>query len=203
MFDSIEDAIKDLKSGQVVIVCDDEDRENEGDFIGLAEYITPQTINFMAKEGRGLICTPITNKLARNLNLNPMVSNNTDNHGTAFTVSIDHIDTTTGISAHERALTIQKMCDDHSSPEDFRRPGHIFPLIARNGGVLERPGHTEACVDLAKLAGAKPLGVIVEIMNEDGTMARVVDLKKVAQKFNLKIITIKDLIQYMHNHTGR
>ena len=200
MFDRIEDAIKDLKNGHVVIVCDDEDRENEGDFLGLAEYITPQTINFMAKEGRGLICAPITDDLAVKLNLNPMVTNNTENHGTAFTVSIDHIETTTGISASERALTIQKMCDDQSTPGNFRRPGHIFPLIAKSGGVLERPGHTEAAIDLAKLADAKPLGVIVEIMNEDGTMARVNDLKKVAQKFNLKMITIKDLIQYIRAH---
>lgn len=199
MFDLIEDAIKELKAGKVIIVCDDEDRENEGDFIGLAEFITPETINFMAKEGRGLICVPVEESIAKKLNLHPMVENNTEKHGTAFTVSIDHIQTTTGISAYERSLTIQKMCDENSSPEDFRRPGHIFPLVAKNGGVLERAGHTEAAVDLARLAGAKPLGVIVEIMNEDGTMARVNDLKLVAQKFNLKMITIKDLIDYIRN----
>lgn len=201
MFATIENAIKELKAGKVIIVCDDEDRENEGDFIGLAEYITPETINFMAKEGRGLICTPIDESIAKRLNLHPMVENNTDNHETAFTVSIDHVQTTTGISAYERSLTIQKMCEIDSSPEDFRRPGHIFPLVAKNGGVLERPGHTEAAVDLAKLAGAKPLGVIVEIMNEDGTMARVNDLQLVAEKFDLKMITIKDLVHYLSVQT--
>lgn len=200
MFHSIEEALEDLKAGKVIIVCDDEDRENEGDFVGLAEYVTPEMINFMAKEGRGLICTPITEELANKLELNPMVSINTDNHQTNFTVSVDHVDTTTGISAFERAFTIQKLLENESIVRDFRRPGHIFPLIAKKGGVLKRAGHTEAAVDLAKLAGSKPAGVICEIMNEDGTMARVDHLILIAKKFNLKMITIKDLIEYRLQH---
>lgn len=196
MFNTIEEAIKDLREGKVVIVCDDENRENEGDFIGLAEHVTPEMINFMAKEGRGLICTPVSPDIASRLDLHPMVDVNTDNLGTAFTVSIDHIETTTGISAYERALTIEKLYDDNSKPSDFKRPGHIFPLIAKEGGVLRRAGHTEAAVDLAKLAGSKPIGVICEVMKDDGTMARVDDLALVAKKFDLKMITIKDLIEY-------
>lgn len=196
MFNTIEEAIEDLKKGKVIIVCDDENRENEGDFVGLAEFATPEMINFMAMEGRGLICTPITNELARKLNLHPMVEKNTDHHETAFTVSIDHIDTTTGISAYERSLTIRKLLEEDSEADDFRRPGHVFPLVAKEGGVLRRAGHTEAAVDLAKLAGAKPAGVICEIMNKNGTMARVDDLQIIAKKFDLKIITIKDLIDY-------
>lgn len=196
MFNTIEEAIEDLKNGKVVIVCDDEDRENEGDFIALAEKATPDIINFMATHGRGLICVPIEEELARKLDLSPMVTVNTDSHGTAFTVSIDHKFTTTGISAFERSATILSMMDPNSKPEDFKRPGHIFPLIAKEGGVLRRNGHTEAAVDLAKLAGAKPAGVICEIMNEDGTMARVPQLRKIADRFNLKFITIKDLIEY-------
>lgn len=200
MFNKIEEAIEDLKAGKVVIVCDDEDRENEGDFIGLAKHVTPDMINFMAKEGRGLICIPITEELAEKLDLRPMVQQNTDNHGTAFTVSIDHTDTTTGISAYERALTVAKLIEDGAAASHFKRPGHIFPLIAKEGGVLRRTGHTEAAVDLARLAGAKPAGVICEVMKEDGTMARVDDLKEIARKFDLKLITIKDLIQYRIKH---
>jgi 3,4-dihydroxy 2-butanone 4-phosphate synthase/GTP cyclohydrolase II len=196
MFHNIEEAVNDLKAGKVIIVCDDEDRENEGDFIGLAELVTPEMINFMAKEGRGLICTSITEAFAQKLNLKPMVEVNTDNHGTAFTVSIDHFETTTGISSSERSLTINKLLDEDLKATDFRRPGHMFPLVAKEGGVLQRAGHTEAAVDLARLSGAKPAGVICEVMKDDGTMARVDDLKEIAEKFNLIMITIKDLIEY-------
>jgi 3,4-dihydroxy 2-butanone 4-phosphate synthase / GTP cyclohydrolase II len=196
MFDPIEEAIYELMQGNVVIVCDDEDRENEGDFIALAEKATPDVINFMATHGRGLICVPIEQDLAQKLDLMPMVSRNTDPHGTAFTVSIDHKYSTTGISAFERSATVLSMLDPESKAADFKRPGHIFPLVAKKGGVLRRAGHTEAAVDLAKLSGAKPAGVICEIMNEDGTMARVPELRKIADQFDLKMITIKDLIQY-------
>lgn len=196
MFDLIEEAIEDLKNGKIVIVCDDEDRENEGDFIALADYASQEVINFMVTNGRGLVCVPIEEELAEQLDLSPMVAKNTDNHETAFTVSIDYQTTTTGISANERSLTIRKMLDPTSKPADFRRPGHVFPLIAKKGGVLQRAGHTEAAVDLARLSGGKPAGVICEIMNEDGTMARVPELRKIADKFGLKLITIKDLIQY-------
>lgn len=196
MFDPIEEAIYELMQGNVVIVCDDEDRENEGDFIALAEKATPDVINFMATHGRGLICVPIETDLAQKLDLMPMVSRNTDPHGTAFTVSIDHKFSTTGISAYERSATVLSMLDSESKAADFKRPGHIFPLVAKKGGVLRRAGHTEAAVDLAKLCGAKPAGVICEIMNEDGTMARVPQLRKIADQFELKMITIKDLIQY-------
>ncbi len=197
MFHSIEEAIADLKKGKVIIVCDDEDRENEGDFIGLAEFASGEMINFMAKEGRGLICTPIKKELAGQLELSPMVEVNNDPRGTAFTVSIDHKETTTGISAFERALTIKKMVEKKVKAQDFTRPGHIFPLIAKDGGVLERNGHTEAAVDLAELAGSVPAGIICEILNEDGTMARVPDLIKTAERFDLKMITIQELISYM------
>ncbi|CEE02322.1 Riboflavin biosynthesis protein RibBA [Caldibacillus thermoamylovorans] len=200
MFHKIEDGLKDLKAGKVIIVCDDEDRENEGDFVGLGEFATPEMINFMAKEGRGLICAPISEAIADKLELKPMVEVNTDNHETAFTISIDHIETTTGISAHERALTVQKLLNEGALPSDFRRPGHIFPLVAKKGGVLQRAGHTEAAIDLARLAKSKEVGVICEVMNDDGTMARVDDLKAVASKFDLKIITIKDLIKYRLKH---
>lgn len=200
MFHKIEDGLKDLKAGKVIIVCDDEDRENEGDFVGLGEFATPEMINFMAKEGRGLICAPISEAIAEKLELKPMVEVNTDNHETAFTISIDHIETTTGISAHERALTVQKLLNEGALPSDFRRPGHIFPLVAKKGGVLQRAGHTEAAIDLARLAKSKEVGVICEVMNDDGTMARVDDLKAVASKFDLKIITIKDLIKYRLKH---
>ncbi|WP_079507378.1 bifunctional 3,4-dihydroxy-2-butanone-4-phosphate synthase/GTP cyclohydrolase II [Mesobacillus jeotgali] len=196
MFDPIEEAIYELMQGNVVIVCDDEDRENEGDFIALAERATPDVINFMATHGRGLICVPIETELAQRLDLMPMVSRNTDPHGTAFTVSIDHKYSTTGISAFERSATVLSMLDPESKAADFKRPGHIFPLVAKKGGVLRRAGHTEAAVDLAKMCGAQPAGVICEIMNEDGTMARVPQLRKIADQFDLKMITIKDLIQY-------
>ncbi len=199
MFDSIENALIDLKKGKVVIVCDDEDRENEGDFIGLADFVTPDMINFMAKEGRGLICVPLQQDVAKKLHLPPMVTNSSDPRSTAFTISIDHKETSTGISAHERSYTISKMVESDTIADDFTRPGHIFPLIAKDGGVLNRNGHTEAAVDLAMLAGAQPVGIICEILKEDGTMARVNDLKLIAEKFNLKMITIQDLIQYRQN----
>jgi len=196
MFNSIEEALEDLKNGKVIIVCDDEDRENEGDFISLAEKATPEVINLMATHGRGLICVPIEEELAQKLELMPMVARNTDPHGTAFTVSVDHKNSTTGISAFERSDTILQMLNPESKAADFKRPGHIFPLIAKKGGVLKRAGHTEAAVDLALLSGAKPAGVICEIMNEDGSMARVPQLKEIAEKLNVKMITIKDLIEY-------
>ena len=196
MFHTIEEAIYDLMQGRVVIVCDDEDRENEGDFIALADKVTPETINFMITKGRGLVCTPITEQRANQLKLSPMVDHNTDSHGTAFTVSVDHKSTTTGISAAERATTIQYLIHPDAKPADFNRPGHIFPLIAKDGGVLRRAGHTEAAVDLARLSGSAPAGVICEIMKEDGEMARVPDLKEISEEYDLKMITIKDLIQY-------
>ncbi|MEO2078384.1 MAG: bifunctional 3,4-dihydroxy-2-butanone-4-phosphate synthase/GTP cyclohydrolase II [Bacillus sp. (in: firmicutes)] len=196
MFNTIEEALSDLKEGKVIIVCDDEDRENEGDFIALAEKTTPSVINLMVTHGRGLVCIPIEEELAQKLDLFPMVSKNTDPHGTAFTVSIDHKFSTTGISAYERSATVLSMLDPEAKPSDFKRPGHIFPLVAKKGGVLRRTGHTEAAVDLAKLCGAKPAGVICEIMNEDGTMARVPQLRKIADDLNVKMITIKDLIEY-------
>lgn len=194
-FNTIEEALEDIKEGKIVIVVDDEDRENEGDLLMAAECVTPEAINFMATYGRGLICMPIDEEKAKVLNLHPMVENNTDNHETAFTVSIDHIDTTTGISAYERAFTIQKVLKG-SEPLDFRRPGHIFPLIAKSGGVLKRVGHTEAAVDLSRLSGLEPAGVICEIMSKDGTMARTTELMEFAKKHNLKIITIADLVDY-------
>jgi 3,4-dihydroxy 2-butanone 4-phosphate synthase/GTP cyclohydrolase II len=196
MFNTIEEALIELKLGKVVIVCDDEDRENEGDFIALAEKATPDVINLMATHGKGLICVPIEEDLAKKLELIPMVAINTDNHETAFTVSIDHKYTTTGISAFERSATIVSMLNEEAKPSDFRRPGHVFPLVAKKGGVLKRTGHTEAAVDLAILCGSKPAGVICEIMNVDGTMARVPELQKVADTLDLKMITIKDLIEY-------
>ncbi|WP_229106282.1 bifunctional 3,4-dihydroxy-2-butanone-4-phosphate synthase/GTP cyclohydrolase II [Paenibacillus sp. 1001270B_150601_E10] len=196
IFDSIEDALQDLKQGKVIIVVDDEDRENEGDFIALADHATPEVINFMITEGRGLVCVPITPECAEKLDLPPMVAHNTDNHGTAFTVSIDHVDTDTGISAYERSLTIKAMIEDSTKAEDFRRPGHIFPLIAKKGGVLQRAGHTEAAVDLARLSGASPAGVICEIIKEDGTMARLPDLMEFKKQHDLKLICIRDLIKY-------
>ncbi|AMX83024.1 3,4-dihydroxy-2-butanone 4-phosphate synthase [Geobacillus subterraneus] len=196
MFDAIEAALAALKNGEVIIVCDDEDRENEGDFVALAEKATPDVINFMITHGRGLVCVPITEELAARLGLEPMVTHNTDAHGTAFTVSVDYKTTTTGISAYERAATIQALLDPDVKASDFKRPGHIFPLIAKKGGVLRRAGHTEAAVDLARLCGAKPAGVICEIIKEDGTMARVPDLRDIADQFGLKMITIKDLIAY-------
>ncbi|GGK15327.1 riboflavin biosynthesis protein RibBA [Caldalkalibacillus thermarum] len=196
MFDPIEEAIYELMQGRVIIVVDDEDRENEGDFVALAEKCTPEIINFMITHGRGLVCVPITEQRARELDLHPMVDHNTDPHGTAFTVSVDYKTTTTGISAHERSDTIRALIDPKAKKTDFKRPGHIFPLIAKEGGVLRRAGHTEAAVDLARMCGAYPAGIICEIMNEDGTMARVPQLRKIADKFDLKMITIKDLIKY-------
>ena len=193
---SIEEAIQDIKDGKMIIVIDDEDRENEGDLLMAAEKVTGEAINFMTKYGRGLICTPMSEERLKELDIGPMVMNNTDNHETAFTVSIDSALTTTGISAFERALTIQKVLDENSKENDFRRPGHIFPLMAKEGGVLKRAGHTEAAVDLAVLAGLKPAGVICEIMNDDGTMARTPELIEFAKEHNLKIITIADLIAY-------
>lgn len=195
-FSAVEDAIADLKKGKVVIVVDDEDRENEGDFVALAEKATPDIINFMIREGRGLVCLPMTQSRAEELDLKPMVAQNTDYHGTAFTVSIDHKETTTGISAFERSLTVQGIMDPGSQPSDFRRPGHMFPLVAKDGGVLRRAGHTEAAVDLARMSGSYPAGVICEIIKEDGTMARLPDLIQIARKFDLKLISIKDMIHY-------
>ncbi len=195
-FNTIEEAIDDIRAGKMIIAVDDEDRENEGDLIMAAEKVTPEAINFMATYAKGLICMPITGQRLKELDIPQMVMHNTDNHETAFTVSIDAVDTTTGISAHERAHTIKKVLDSNAKPEDFRRPGHIFPLEAREGGVLKRTGHTEATVDLAKLAGCIPAGICCEIMNEDGTMARVPQLLEYAKKHNLKIITVADLISY-------
>ena len=196
MFDTIAKAVEELKKGRMILVVDDENRENEGDLLILAEHATPDAINFMAKEGRGLICTPMDEAFARKFNLNTMVDNNTDQYGTAFTVSIDYKTARTGISAYERALTIQKLLDKDTQPADFKRPGHVFPLIAKNAGVLERPGHTEAAVDLARLAGSEPVGVICEVMKEDGTMARLPELKEMAEKHQLPLITIQDIIAY-------
>lgn len=200
-FDKIESAIADIAAGKMVIVVDDEDRENEGDFVMAAELVTPEAVNFMAKFGRGLICTPIVRTRAVELDIDMMVANNTDAHQTAFTVSVDYRrDTTTGISAKDRSSTIKALLNPKSRPEDFRRPGHIFPLIAVDGGVLRRAGHTEASVDLARLAGFQPAGVICEIMNDDGTMARLPNLVKVREEHGLKLITIKDLIAYRMKH---
>ena len=196
MFNTIEEAIKDIKEGKIIIVVDDENRENEGDLLMAAEKITPETVNFMATNGRGLICLPAEKKKIEALNLPFMVEKNTDSFQTAFTVSIDGINTTTGISAYERAETIKQFTSKLATRYDFNTPGHVFPLVAKVGGVLVRNGHTEAAVDLAKLAGFEPIGVICEILKEDGTMARVNDLMEFKEKHNLKIITIKDLIEY-------
>lgn len=196
MFHTIEEALADLKQGKMIIVVDDENRENEGDFVALAELATPEVINFMATYGKGLICTPLSPVIASRLQLAPMVARNTDFHQTAFTVSVDHMETTTGISAFERAKTIEKLIDPTAKAADFRRPGHVFPLIAKPDGVLARPGHTEAAVDLAMLAGSTHAGVICEIMNADGTMARLPELQQTAQTLNMKIITIEALIAY-------
>lgn len=195
---TIEEAIADIQNGKVIIVVDDEDRENEGDFLTAARNITPEVINFMATHGRGLICAAITEEKAKELQLELMVTSNTALHETAFTVSIDLLGygCTTGISASDRSKTIQAMIDPNMKAKDFGRPGHIFPLIAKNGGVLRRTGHTEATIDFARLSGFEPCGALVEIMNEDGTMARLPDLMKIAKKFDLKIVTIKDLISY-------
>ena len=201
-FDTIPDAIVAIKRGEVIIVVDDENRENEGDFIAAAESITPELVNFMATHGRGLICTPLTEKRCQELDLAPMVSNNTYPMETAFTVSVDlkGNGVTTGISAQDRCKTIQALTQKETNPYQLSRPGHIFPLIAKEGGVLRRTGHTEAAIDFARLAGKYPAGVIVEIMNEDGSMARLPELAKVAQKFNLKLVTIEDLVAYRIQH---
>ena len=198
MLDSIESAIEDIKAGKMVIVVDDEDRENEGDFITAAHNVTPEVINFMSKHGRGLICVPMLEERCKELGLTLMVNNNTALHETAFTVSVDLLGhgCTTGISAHDRAKTIQALIDPATNPADLGKPGHIFPLIAKKGGVLRRAGHTEAAVDLARLAGFEPAGVLVEIMNDDGSMARLPELREIAEKFEFKIISIKDLIEY-------
>ena len=200
--DAIEDAINDIRNGKVIIVVDDENRENEGDFLAAAEMATPEMINFMATHGRGLICTPLTEKRCKDLELNMMVHNNTDPMETAFTISVDlrGNGVTTGISAADRAKTVQALVDDNIKPFELARPGHIFPLVAKEGGVLRRTGHTEAAIDFARLAGLKPAGVIVEIMNEDGTMARLPQLVKVAKKFDLKIVSIEDLVAYRMQH---
>ncbi len=195
---SIEDAIADIKAGKIIIVVDDENRENEGDFMAAAEMVTPEMINFMATHGRGLICTPLTEERCEQLQLDRMVRNNSDPMETAFTVSVDYKGdgVSTGISAADRSKTIKALIHKDTLANDFIRPGHIFPLIAKEGGVLRRTGHTEAAIDMARLAGMSPAGVIVEIMNEDGTMARLPDLVKVAQRFDLKIISIEDLVAY-------
>lgn len=202
VLDSVESAIEAIKSGQMVIVVDDEDRENEGDFVTAARNVTPEVINFMAHEGRGLICAPITEARARELDLEPMVGSNTSLHATPFTVSIDLLghDCTTGISAHDRSATIQALIDPAMTKEDFGRPGHIFPLKAVDGGVLKRTGHTEAAIDLARLAGFEPAGCIVEIMNDDGSMARLPELRQLADKHDLKLISIEALIAYRLSH---
>ena len=199
---TIEEAIDDIRKGKVIIVVDDEYRDNEGDFLAAAEMVTPEMINFMATHGRGLICTPLTESLCKELDLKPMVTNNTDHMETAFTVSIDlkGKGVTTGISAADRALTIKALVDDNTKPFDLARPGHIFPLTAKQGGVLRRTGHTEAAIDFARLAGFKSAGVIVEIMNEDGTMARLPELVEVAKKFDLKLVSIEDLVAYRMQH---
>ncbi len=199
---TIKSAINDIKNGKVIIVVDDKNRENEGDFLAAAELITPSIINFMATHGRGLICAPITENIAKKLKLNLMVGTNTDPQDTAFTVSVDLSGNgvTTGISATDRAKTIKALIDSKAAPENFSKPGHVFPLVAKNGGVLRRTGHTEAAIDLPRLAGLEPAGVIVEIMNEDGSMARLKDLVKVADKFKLKIISIEDLVSYRMKH---
>ena len=199
---SIESAIKDIRDGKIVIVVDDKNRENEGDFLASAELVTAEIINFMATHGRGLICAPITENISKRLGLNLMVGTNTDPQDTAFTVSIDlkGNGVTTGISASDRAITIRALIDRKTKANQFSKPGHVFPLVAKNGGVLRRTGHTEAAIDLPRLAGLKPAGVIVEIMNEDGSMARFPDLIKVAKKFGLKIISIEDLVAYRMEH---
>ena len=195
-FNTIEEALEDLRRGKIILVTDDEDRENEGDFICAAQFATTENINFMATHGKGLICMPMSEEYVEKLKLPQMVENNTDNHETAFTVSIDHITTTTGISAVERSITALACVKEDAKPEDFRRPGHMFPLKAKKNGVLERNGHTEATVDLCRLAGLKECGLCCEIMREDGTMMRTEELSKLAQQYQMKFITIKDLQDY-------
>lgn len=199
---TIAEAIEDIRQGKVIIVVDDEDRENEGDFIAAAETVTPEMVNFMVTHGRGLVCVPITDTRAKELDLKMMVDNNTVLHQTAFTVSVDlkGYGCSTGISVHDRAKTIMAITDENIKPEELGRPGHIFPLVAKKGGVLRRTGHTEAAIDLARLAGFKPMGILVEILNEDGSMARLPQLFEVAKKFDLKIISIEDLVAYRMQH---
>lgn len=199
-YNTIEEALDELRAGRLIIVTDDPDRENEGDLICAAEFATQENVNIMAIYAKGLICMPMSKEYGQKLNLPQMVSENTDNHCTAFTVSIDHKDTTTGISAAERSYTAMKCVDDNAKPEDFRRPGHMFPLIARDGGVLVRNGHTEATVDLMRLAGLKQCGLCCEVMEDDGTMMRTANLWKLAEKLNLKFITIQDLQNYCRRH---
>ena len=199
-FNTVQEALEDLKNGKIILVTDDPDRENEGDFICAAEFATPENVNFMATHGKGLICMPMSAEYAKKLDLHQMVENNTDNHSTAFTVSIDHIDTTTGISAYERSVTAMKCVADDARPEDFRRPGHMFPLLAKKNGVLERNGHTEATVDLCRLAGLKEVGLCCEIMRDDGTMMRTAELLDKAEEWGLAVITIKDLQDYCRRH---
>lgn len=196
VYSTIDEALEDLRNGKIIVVSDDEDRENEGDLICAAEFATTENINFMATYAKGLICMPMSKEITNKLNLNQMVTKNTDNHETAFTVSIDHVETTTGISAVERSITALKVIDENAKPEDFRRPGHMFPLLAKEGGVLVRMGHTEATVDLMRLAGLKECGLCCEIMRDDGDMMRRDDLIDFAKKHNLKIITVSDLIDY-------
>lgn len=195
-FNTIEEVLEDLRRGKIILVTDDEDRENEGDFICAAQFATTENINFMATHGKGLICMPMSEEYVEKLKLPQMVENNTDNHETAFTVSIDHLTTTTGISAVERSITALACVKKDAKPEDFRRPGHMFPLKAKKNGVLERNGHTEATVDLCRLAGLKECGLCCEIMREDGTMMRTEELSKLAQQYQMKFITIKDLQDY-------
>lgn len=199
-FNTVEEALEDLRNGKIILCTDDPDRENEGDFICAAEFATTANVNFMATHGKGLICMPMSEEYVRKLQFPQMVTRNTDNHETAFTVSIDHVDTTTGISAAERSITAMKCVEEGARPEDFRRPGHMFPLLAKENGVLERNGHTEATVDLLRLAGLKQCGLCCEIMREDGTMMRTPELIELAQKWDLKFITIKDLQAYRKRH---
>ncbi len=200
-FNTIEEAIEDIKKGKIVIVVDDEKRENEGDFICAAEHATPEVVNFMITHGKGLVCVAMTPEILKKLNLEQMVERNTDTYQTAFTISVDHNETTTGISAFERSFTIKKLIDTQSKAKDFKKPGHIFPLKAKNRGVLERPGHTEATVELADFAGLKKAGVICEIISENGKMARLPELFKLAEKWNMKIISIEDLIKFRQKNT--
>lgn len=199
-YNTIDEALEDLRKGRIILVTDDDDRENEGDFICAAQFATTENINFMATHGKGLICMPMSREYVQKLQIPQMVTQNTDNHETAFTISIDHVNTTTGISAAERSITAMKCVEDGVKPEDFRRPGHMFPLLARKNGVLERNGHTEATVDLCRLAGLKECGLCCEIMKEDGTMMRTPELMELAKKWDLKFITIKDLQAYRKQH---
>ena len=199
-YNTVEEALEELRAGRIILTIDDPDRENEGDFICAAQFATTENVNFMAVHGKGLICTPMSESVAARLGLEQMVKVNTDNHQTAFTVSIDHVDTTTGISAEERGFTCRACADPRTKPEAFRRPGHVFPLVARRGGVLVRNGHTEATVDLCRLAGLEACGLCCEIMRDDGTMMRTTELLELAQKLNLKVITIKDLQDYCRRH---